>query len=433
MSATASLSSCLGSMNSLNLHCRKGSSQGTCIKCAKGGDLLVCGNGECSIEVHKSCMPCPVQFDDIGNFYCPYCLCKQSFAEWEQAKNDVLLAHKAISAFLNGNTEPKSEHKPIAKYLSIVLRRDVSTSSCKDDGKLNQHDEITVNQMHLKSLTSESLCYKEQEKTLGDESLVYRNDKAEISKAQISPNVEVRERNQLEHCTRHDCPQIEKDDRYQQWADPSDYFSLEEATADAALNGLAKKDQEIANTAEGPPCESRDKEHTQAESVESTVYSVRKVRAAGICEKPNTRDESSASCPGDYIMRYLTRGRRGTQSMVMSKNVIQPGKLSVDKHEAHEAVSSHGKGQFPKLTKRVQSPLVLNARHRKLPWTAEEEEMLREGVRKFSSTIKKNMPWTKILELGSLVFDRTRTPADLKDKRRNVSKESAESPNSQTL
>ncbi|GAB4825353.1 hypothetical protein Ancab_008224 [Ancistrocladus abbreviatus] len=387
MSATACLSSCLGSMNCLNLHCRKESSQGTCIKCAKGGDLLVCGNGECSIEVHKSCMPCPVQFDDIGNFYCPYCLCKQSFAEWERAKNDVLLAQKAILAFLNGNTEPKSEHKPVAKYLSIVLQRDISTSSCKDDGKLNQHEEITVNQMHLKSLTSESLCYKEQEKTLGDESLVCKNDKAEISKAQIFLNVEVGERNQLEHCTRHDCLQIEKDDRHQQRADPSDYFSLEEATADAALNDLANKDQEIANTAEGHPCESRDKEQTQAESVESTVYSVRKVRAAG------------------YV-KSLTPGMKAV-------------------HRAQETISRDIKlaPPFSELLLILELASIKNI----------YSSRCKEGARKFSSTIKKNMPWTKILELGSLVFDRTRTPADLKDKWRNVSKESAESPKSQTL
>lgn len=30
------------------------------------------------------------------------------------------------------------------------------------------------------------------------------------------------------------------------------------------------------------------------------------------------------------------------------------------------------------------------------------------------------MPWVKILEFGSHVFDNTRTPVDLKDKWRNI-------------
>lgn len=52
--------------------------------------------------------------------------------------------------------------------------------------------------------------------------------------------------------------------------------------------------------------------------------------------------------------------------------------------------------------------------------------MLQEGVEKFSTTVNKNIPWRKILEFGSDVFNGTRTPADLKDKWRNlVSKEAS--------
>lgn len=42
------------------------------------------------------------------------------------------------------------------------------------------------------------------------------------------------------------------------------------------------------------------------------------------------------------------------------------------------------------------------------------------GVEKFAAEANKNMPWRKILEMGEKVFHETRTPADLKDKWRNM-------------
>ncbi|KAF7817651.1 uncharacterized protein G2W53_031620 [Senna tora] len=51
-------------------------------------------------------------------------------------------------------------------------------------------------------------------------------------------------------------------------------------------------------------------------------------------------------------------------------------------------------------------------RRRTIPWTAEEEEMLREGVHKFGVGDKR-MPWKQILEFGSNVFVKERTPTRL--------------------
>ncbi|KAK9226296.1 hypothetical protein WN943_011343 [Citrus x changshan-huyou] len=56
----------------------------------------------------------------------------------------------------------------------------------------------------------------------------------------------------------------------------------------------------------------------------------------------------------------------------------------------------------------------------RLHWTAEEEEMRKEGVDKFSTKIIKNLSWKKVLEFGCCVFYPTCTPSDLKDKRRNI-------------
>lgn len=47
---------------------------------------------------------------------------------------------------------------------------------------------------------------------------------------------------------------------------------------------------------------------------------------------------------------------------------------------------------------------------------------MQEGVKTFSIKGNKNLPWKKILEFGSDVFDKTRTPSDLKDKWRNMAR-----------
>ncbi|KAJ0733441.1 putative transcription factor MYB-HB-like family [Helianthus annuus] len=55
-------------------------------------------------------------------------------------------------------------------------------------------------------------------------------------------------------------------------------------------------------------------------------------------------------------------------------------------------------------------------------WSEQEEEMLKEGVQRYSVLTKKNLPWKKILEFGRHVFDSSRTPSDLKDKWRKIAK-----------
>ncbi|XP_027910161.1 uncharacterized protein LOC114169284 isoform X1 [Vigna unguiculata] len=61
----------------------------------------------------------------------------------------------------------------------------------------------------------------------------------------------------------------------------------------------------------------------------------------------------------------------------------------------------------------------LPAKRKRLLWTVEEEKVLKEGVLKFSQE-NKNIPWRKILEFGCRVFDKTRTPIDLKDKWKSI-------------
>ncbi|KAK7316551.1 hypothetical protein RJT34_00103 [Clitoria ternatea] len=69
-------------------------------------------------------------------------------------------------------------------------------------------------------------------------------------------------------------------------------------------------------------------------------------------------------------------------------------------------------------TEIMKRPSV-NSKRKRLLWTDEEEKALKAGVLMFSKG-NKNIPWRKILEFGVRVFDKTRVPADLKDKWKNI-------------
>ncbi|XP_050879607.1 uncharacterized protein LOC127083342 [Lathyrus oleraceus] len=71
------------------------------------------------------------------------------------------------------------------------------------------------------------------------------------------------------------------------------------------------------------------------------------------------------------------------------------------------------------IQKQVTKSNLMTGKRRRLLWTDEEEKALKEGVSKYS-TEKQNIPWRKILEFGCRVFDKTRTPVDLKDKWKNI-------------
>ncbi|GMI77370.1 hypothetical protein HRI_001406300 [Hibiscus trionum] len=59
---------------------------------------------------------------------------------------------------------------------------------------------------------------------------------------------------------------------------------------------------------------------------------------------------------------------------------------------------------------------------KKVPWTNEEEEILKKGVEEFSCSYDGTIPWKRILEFGSQVFPKDKTPTDLKNKWRAMCK-----------
>ncbi|WCJ20114.1 TRF-like 10 [Euphorbia peplus] len=112
----------------------------------------------------------------------------------------------------------------------------------------------------------------------------------------------------------------------------------------------------------------------------------------------------------------------------IEKEVGQQSNVLLEKHVS--AVNSDEGKTIDEKTKEDAKKLGVppessqSVKPYRVPWTAEEEKMLKEGVNEFFEA-NKRMPWTKILEYGCSVFLSGRTAMQLKDKWRNMEKKSS--------
>ncbi|XP_012490985.2 uncharacterized protein LOC105803382 isoform X3 [Gossypium raimondii] len=104
------------------------------------------------------------------------------------------------------------------------------------------------------------------------------------------------------------------------------------------------------------------------------------------------------------------------------KSSFQPSISAKDENTNQQGKATAAKNsvQCQELTKRIRTPILGNVKRRRLHWTVEEEDILKEGVQRFSLTMNKNIPWRKILEFGHNVFGTNRLPVDLKDKWKKI-------------
>ncbi|CAI9100037.1 OLC1v1036955C2 [Oldenlandia corymbosa var. corymbosa] len=113
---------------------------------------------------------------------------------------------------------------------------------------------------------------------------------------------------------------------------------------------------------------------------------------------------------------------RDTSKVTLPFEPLSPSnnKSSKDDHEkcATSRYSMRSRNQVIQYTDLV----IPQLRRKPLPWSKEEEEILKVGVRKLTTIHDKKIPWMKILEFGADVFEKGRSAVDLKDKWRNICK-----------
>ncbi|KAH9736083.1 hypothetical protein KPL71_017966 [Citrus sinensis] len=440
-----------------------------CIKCNRRGEnLLVCSQSGCPISVHENCLSCGVKFDDVGNFYCPYCWYKRELTRTKELWKKAMETKKQLACFIDSKSfsgDKKKENCRTDKgnelnMSSLHQERNYSYGGCEDrrddvqvenlseevEGELENDGDNTKtadscdkfkralenqsNPLAVHSHTGDKINHS-REKTPGIESLVNYTSKERPNEE----NENVCETHELElledgegipledlGCVDGSGHEKIAEDQLQE--EPYTACCVgEEFVVDILLN-LWKGD--IPDTEKLKEERREEEENVDPTTLRTEMFdsdieptSMRLRCVAGSSKKAQSRGIDSP--------RKLRSSKGANPKKTKSQNVDSSKKLSPPKGANSEKIAQarNEKSTASKKSTQVSGGKFTNftfasEKRRRLHWTAEEEEMLKEGVEKFSTKVNKNLPWKKVLEFGCDVFDPTRTPSDLKDKWRNI-------------
>ncbi|KAK8484487.1 hypothetical protein V6N13_021536 [Hibiscus sabdariffa] len=340
-----------------------------CIDCkSRSGEVLLCSENDCPLAFHEVCMTWKPELDDMGKFYCPYCLYKQEISRFKELRKKFMLAEEGLYNFICLTREGGSKEKKMKGSPDSAMAGEVNTGDCEnkqnDDGK--------------------EKC---------DEGSTFRADRFDNA---VKGERMVAD---IQHSSGSKEDAIDEDQR-QIGSSSSSNVGIVEGT----LRVPMKETSDIVGLMEENPGQ-RDKEEPELQNPVGT----------GMASKVHAVESFEFVSP-DLVTENLVAGEKldkqtDKRSRAKNMNMNREGNIAAAKISV----------ECRKSAKSPMIPNVMDAGKRKrLNWTAEEEEMLRELVPSFASKINKNIPWRKILEQGRPVFHSTRMPADLKDKWKKI-------------
>ncbi|XP_030949475.1 uncharacterized protein LOC115973357 isoform X2 [Quercus lobata] len=332
----------------------------TCIICNQGGHVFVCAESGCPIALHKKCVSQElISDDDLEQFYCPYCLHKRALVQKEQLRKKAELAKEDLLKFLGTNAVGGDGLK----------QKDGEEKRCQDQHNTDEEQMTEDGALDASKGSQGGLKIHEEN----------------ISEAHQSKFAEDVENIQLE------------------------------MNADGALDRSKGGSKDGLKVPEENKGRSKDEEQMQPKSPKQTsnadfasrtTDSDMEILAARVCRIKQRAQKKPFPQNDDSPRKLSSQENSTTEKKVTSKN---------KKHAASK------KSRQPQVsTKQLTTMPFPTAKRKRLLWTAEEENMLKEGVHHVSASAKKNVPWRKILELGRHIFHKSRTPEDLKDKWRTM-------------
>ncbi|KAI3819950.1 hypothetical protein L1987_13804 [Smallanthus sonchifolius] len=97
-----------------------------CMKCSKGGQLLVCSSDACPFRVHESCLGSASTCDGNETFFCPFCSYSHAISKYLEVKKKASLARKDLQAFLCSG----DKHRPkLSSKTGAFLDENISTQT----------------------------------------------------------------------------------------------------------------------------------------------------------------------------------------------------------------------------------------------------------------------------------------------------------------
>ncbi|XP_073134463.1 uncharacterized protein [Henckelia pumila] len=407
-----------------------------CIKCDEGQNLLVCSDNDCLLAVHEKCLGCPARFDDGGNFYCPHCFHRQALRESRRAWENAMSKKKALSIFeMVGNKTNLEEKKRVdAKGLnqsegdedvnmtafhlkkspqgSDVLYQSAGTDK---DAQGTIHGERTANFSPLRGanksrMTNKSETIKCSENINGilrDMEPIVAHGKADMTSQQDR----MLDRRENEKCVdSHKLNKIIGNNEKDAFTNKSAQVQNLSTSSRRQLDNINIQEEQKPETVE----EERMQEEVSQSSRGPSGDELALTGHAG--SKGRLKRNDSSDMDSETVS---VRNKRPKPSN-KNKNELKSPERNPSRRSSLALRNIKEFGEQEVGSSRRATDLFVGGKRKKLMWKKDEEEMLKEGVQKFALTTKQNLPWRKILEFGRHVFDESRTPADLKDKWRNL-------------
>lgn len=370
-----------------------------CTKCDKGGDLLVCSGSVCPIVVHQGCLGAAPSFDSSGKFFCPFCSYSHAISEYLQIKKKASMARKDLKVFIgveNGRDDNVCKNNQKHQNHGNMQQAEPSTSNINPtlnvEGALGDDGTVLAStESNGEGGKIDSVCHpmmdleREQIEDGHRPKRIANKSNGTEQNQQRKDNIVNRNNQNHQH---HAINFVNKENTgvTQQskgaLVDDGATFASKESNREG---GKVGPEYEPAMASEGQQVEASDSQNRSSNREREIVLKTKKHASVQVELDPNadvaaSSEEEDGFTASDYIMRPRKQEMKYTYPAI------------------------------PQLSrKRVQ-------------WTPEEEEVLEEGVNKFSGTLDRATRWKQILEFGSRVFQKGRTPIDLKDKWRNICK-----------
>ncbi|KAL9252045.1 hypothetical protein AKJ16_DCAP05894 [Drosera capensis] len=439
-----------------------------CVRCYKGGELLSCCYNGCLVAVHESCLLTDATFDSRGRFYCPFCGYSRAISEYSKAKKKVSMARKVLSQFIGGSggsAPSESSHPRMFPGNDPNCTNSTRNADKMDEG---EHAENNLTENPNEGITRQeplvpcsggtvpvvdeflkargaplSSLVRRQEGGMVTEKQPFDRSNGPQHATEVNPCTDTAEETHGIHSPVRGNgsdvgvgidPEVPSPGVPSQLKGAPCANGLQLATEVIPSSDTAEESHgnvgpvlrnetdvgvgidpevpcaRIPSPAKGAPCANELVKNVQSDHCRDAVKSSKRKRDPDLPREIGN---------GVGIEHEVSRQAIPNKSRdAPSESISDPDGFGEDK------VGSPSKYIFAGRQQKDHIPYegVLQSRRKKVPWTAEEEDMLKEAMARYAENETRAIPWKIMLEFGRPVFLKCRTPGDLKDKWKNMQK-----------
>ncbi|PWA29844.1 homeodomain-like, Zinc finger, RING/FYVE/PHD-type [Artemisia annua] len=390
-----------------------------CMKCNKGGELLVCSSNNCSFVFHNSCLASKSSFDyePTGKFYCPFCRYSQVLSDYWAAEKKASLARNKLVSFnrstLNHMPKTSLDESKIPNEVSDPdLTILIDESPERNGGKESKKEDYVDCVVGFRKLTkppngvSNLEINEEGSESSDGKGCNEENIKEVYVDRAVGPGKPTKPPNGV---SSHDL-----------------VSERSESSMDIGCSKGTNKENAYVD------CVVRLRERTKPTNGVSRPDLISKCsESSGVNGCSDGTKKENAYVDRTVRLRDRTKQPNGVSNFKLYDESSESSDGKGCREGSNKEENSVGHTVRPRKRTLPSPSLQVPQRRRvPVPWTQSEEDTLKKWVAKFTSDsniLGRGFPWSRILDLGASKFQSSRTPVDLKDKWRNMQKASKKS------